>query len=513
MARRFLSLMGTVLRHIDVPDTEFHDWVDRADRSLKDLARSPKATIRHYGHRYVHPYTAAEYPDSMVQLTVLASIRDYEIWSGTKAPIGAELAAGLGKFYDPGLKTIRRYLPNVGKDKDKHAVDSWYLYHPLLDARPSRDRRRRSSAKRLFEDRSTIAIKAARHFNYSWPIQFKVDSFEVIVEARNDDGLGQTDVGGIYAYVMLQAFELTDDKRFLRRGARGDRCCQGHAVRAQLSGQPYCLGRGSLHAAVADHRRRILSAAKLCLPGELLPQYRDLGVRDRRTRATTQLPRRHRAPRRAVHGDLRMLRQLRRVRALPQGQRTRPRPVRALAGQRILQLCAGSRLVLLSRCAARRCRLAEARIRNGHIDRKLSFPVEDLYVDGQQAGQVGQEIYGAGAAFVFASRSSTMSAARLSACSATISCSSERTSERVAELPARRWPKDARPAAACCGTGRAKLPSVRPLTHRWRRPQSGRCRRPLTDRIPHPRDMPRQSPPGEGTLGRNVAHRLTKESK
>src|SRR3546814_1214240 len=28
---------------------------------------------------------------------------------------------------------------------------------------------------------------------------------------------------------------------------------------------------------------------------------------------------------------------------------------------------------------------------NGHIDRKLSFPLEDLYPDGQQAGQVGQE--------------------------------------------------------------------------------------------------------------------------
>lgn len=43
-------------------------------------------------------------------------------------------------------------------------------------------------------------------------------------------------------------------------------------------------------------------------------------------------------------------------------------------------------------------------IRNGHIDRDLSFPLEDLYVDGQPAGQVGQEIYGAGASLVFASR-------------------------------------------------------------------------------------------------------------
>jgi hypothetical protein len=49
--------------------------------------------------------------------------------------------------------------------------------------------------------------------------------------------------------------------------------------------------------------------------------------------------------------------------------------------------------------------VAKDDIRNGHIDRALSFPLEDLYVDGQPAGQVGQEVYGAGAAFVFASRS------------------------------------------------------------------------------------------------------------
>jgi hypothetical protein len=43
-------------------------------------------------------------------------------------------------------------------------------------------------------------------------------------------------------------------------------------------------------------------------------------------------------------------------------------------------------------------------VRNGHIDRALSFPLEDLYADGQPAGQVGQEIYGCGAAFAFTTR-------------------------------------------------------------------------------------------------------------
>src|SRR5690606_29883485 len=48
--------------------------------------------------------------------------------------------------------------------------------------------------------------------------------------------------------------------------------------------------------------------------------------------------------------------------------------------------------------------IAKENIRNGYIDRDLSFPLEDLYGDGQAAGQVGQEIYGCGGAFVFAAR-------------------------------------------------------------------------------------------------------------
>ena len=42
---------------------------------------------------------------------------------------------------------------------------------------------------------------------------------------------------------------------------------------------------------------------------------------------------------------------------------------------------------------------------SGVINRKLSFPLEDLYPAGDPAGKVGQEIYGCGAAFAFAVRS------------------------------------------------------------------------------------------------------------
>jgi hypothetical protein len=59
MARRYLVLLGTALRQVEQPRTEYRDWVGRAERSLADLAGSRKASVHHYGHRYLHPYTDA----------------------------------------------------------------------------------------------------------------------------------------------------------------------------------------------------------------------------------------------------------------------------------------------------------------------------------------------------------------------------------------------------------------------------------------------------------------------
>ena len=42
--------------------------------------------------------------------------------------------------------------------------------------------------------------------------------------------------------------------------------------------------------------------------------------------------------------------------------------------------------------------------KEGHIDRKLWVPLEDLRTGWQQSGQVGQEVYGSAAAFVATSR-------------------------------------------------------------------------------------------------------------
>jgi hypothetical protein len=403
MARRYLALLGTVLPLLATPQTDYRDWVSRADRSLEDLAQSPKATIRHYGHRYIHPYTAAEYPDSMVQLSVLAAIRDYEVWTGTDVPIGAELAAGLAKFYDPRRKTLRRYLPNVGKDKDKFAVDSWYLYHPLSQlGRLAIDGD--AQAMRLFKKSIDFGIKAARHFDYKWPIQYDVRDFRVITEARDDQGLGQTDVGGIYAYVMLQAFELTDDKRYLDEAraaidaARGMRFELNYQANLTAWGAAACLRLWRITDNEDHLRQSYVYLASFFHNTAIWESEIGHARHYRNFLGVTAL---HDAPYMALYECFDSF----------------------AAFERYLKdsgpdLDAQVRLLLTEYCRYALDRAwfyypdalpeeaiaPEQREHNGHIDRGLSFPVEDLYVDGQPAGQVGQEIYGAGAAFVFASR-------------------------------------------------------------------------------------------------------------
>ena len=402
-ARRFLQLLGAAYRQLEPPETQYRDWVARADTTLHDLQTAPEATIRHYGHTYIHPYTAAEYPDAMVQMSIISSLRNYSDWTGRAIPFCKSLEDGLAKFHDRELRTMRRYLPNVGKDKDKLAVDSWYLYHPLLNLGHlalAGDGR----AKQLFTGSLEFAVKAARHFDYAWPIQFKVDSFDVIVEARNDDGLGQTDVGGIYAYVMVQAYEITGEQDYLveahkaidaARDMRFELNYQANLTAWgaaacmrlwRITDEEYYLDQGYVYLASFFHNcviweSEIANAShyKVFLGATCL----------------------HDAPYLAIFECFDSFA------AFEQYLKDSGPNLDPAARLLVSEYCkyALDRAWYYYPDALPADALAKDDIRNGHIDAGLSFPVEDVYVDGQPAGQVGQEIYGAGAPFVFASRS------------------------------------------------------------------------------------------------------------
>lgn len=400
-AWQFLDMLGAIYRNLDKPPAERWDWVDRSRRTLRDLEKSPKLRERHFGQVYFRPYTGAEYPDAMVQLSLLSAIRDWGRWEGKKHPLEAVIRRGLKRFYDPKLKTLRRYLPDVGNDKNADAVDSWYLYHPLLNLSNlalTGDK----TAKDLFLASVDYGIKAAQHFQYKWPIQYDVANFSIITPVAPADQRGQTDVGGIYAWVMLQAFDLTLDARFLDEARNALDAARG--MRFNLNYQANLTAWG---AAAAIRLWRITNRKTyLALSYVYLASFFH----------NTQMWE-------SNIGHAQHYSNFLAVTCLQDA------PYMALyecfdsyaAFERFLDLGGPDLIPAARMLVTEYCRYALNRawfyypdalpenalateIRNGEIDPKLSFPVEDLYPDGQPAGQVGQEIYGGGAAMVFATR-------------------------------------------------------------------------------------------------------------
>ena len=402
-ARQFLQMVGAAYKMLDLPKTEYRNWVDRAEKTLRDLDRSPKATIEHYGHRYIHPYTAAEYPDIMVQMSLVAAIHDWSKWRGEPHPLEAELKAGLEKFYDAKLKSLRRYLPNVGADKDADAVDSWYLYHPMLNlGNLALDGD--EDARKLLLKSIDFGIEAAHHFRYKWPIQYKITDFSVITETTGSDGRGQTDVGGIYAWVMLQAFELTDDKRFLDEAraaidaAMGLRFDVNYQANLTAWGAAACMRLWRITNEDAYLEQSYVYLASFFHNSEIWESEIELAVHYQNFLGVTCL---QDAPYMAIYECFDSYAAFERY-LDDSGPDLEP-----AARMLIAEYCKYA----LSRAwnyypdtLPPEAIAPNQREANGHVDRKLSFPLEDLYPDGQQAGQVGQEIYGAGAAFIFATR-------------------------------------------------------------------------------------------------------------
>lgn len=401
MARQFLQMLGVVYLALDTPPVTYRDWLWRAERTLADLESAENATVRHYGHRYVMPYIAGEVPDSMVQLTLIASLHRFGKWRGEPVPLESELKKGLHKFHDAKLKMLRRFLPNAGDQKNLDEVDSWYLYHPLINlARLALDGD--DQARVLLFESTDYGIRSAHHFKYQWPILYRVDDFSVVTKTRGDERFGQTDVNGLYAYLMLQLYQLTSDKLYLDEakaaieaveGLRFDLLYQANlsvwgavaCIRLwRITQDPQWLAQSYVYIAGVMHNCEIWNSEL----GNAAHYSNFLG--------TTAL---HDGPYMAMFECF-----------------------ECFAGfQEYLQqsgpdLEPAARMLISEYCKYTLERgwfyfpdvlpkeaIHEGDRQSGEVDPKLSFPLEDLYGDGQKAGQIGQEVYGAGAPFTFVS--------------------------------------------------------------------------------------------------------------
>lgn len=231
LAREFLTNLGAVYVHLPRPDMTYRDWWKSAGTVIDDVKNCVGCWSFTAGKKYVNAYLS-DYetpPELMVQLALLMPLLDYADRTGSSSPDIEVIRSTLESFFDPELATVRRWLPSRhddldGAEEQKHpeVMDSWYLHHILLNMGRLASRNDKG-ARKLFFDSLEYVIKAARRFKYDWPIFFNIETLEIIKAESAPGTGGQKDVPGIYAHVMLQAWDMTGEQRYLDEASRAGR--------------------------------------------------------------------------------------------------------------------------------------------------------------------------------------------------------------------------------------------------------------------------------------------------
>lgn len=402
-ARVFLAHLAAIYPHLPKPEPQFRDWPAQAAATVRDLAESPLVTVEDGGYRYVRGYVDGGRPDSMAHLAVLGMVDEYTDWSGGDRELRDRLRAGIYRFFDPEVGLFRSYLATLPPPDGGGQVDSWYLYHPLRGL-AKLAKTGDEGCLDLFLASIDHARRAARHFDYRWPIKFDAESFEITKPQSGPNGLGQTDVGGLYATVCLDAYEITGDAGYLDEARNAIRATAdlgfdiayqtnltswGAAACVRLwkeDGDPFFRDQAHSFLASFFHNCAIWEPSI----GKVRAIDTFLGV--------TCL---HDGPYMAAFECYESFCALSEtlVRADAEGD---------LSPGATLLVAEFVRYALHRAWWFYPAHLPETALahhpKEGKIVRALALPLEDIYADGAPAGQVGQEVYGAGAALAYATR-------------------------------------------------------------------------------------------------------------
>ena len=222
VATSYIDHLTAIYKLIPRPETNYQPYNELIHKSIHDLRTNKGCWSQHKGCSYLNAYVC-DYttpPEVMVQLAVLLPMWDYWNWSGEDMESSNEIYDNLETFYDEDIKTINRWLPAAQdmldeseEQKVPYTMDSWYLHHPLLNlGRMALDGNEKG--KKLFLNSIGFAIKVAHHFKYKWPVFYNMKTLETLKEETQPGMGGEKDVAGVYAQVMLMAYDLTGEKKY-----------------------------------------------------------------------------------------------------------------------------------------------------------------------------------------------------------------------------------------------------------------------------------------------------------
>jgi hypothetical protein len=409
MSQQFINHLADIYLLLPKPDTQYHDWPDILHNGLKDLENHKGCWQFAQGHSYLNAYVS-DYktpPESMVQLAVLLPLMDYDSWSGEDHhPVIKTLHEGLENFYDEQLGTLVRWLPGMEQNldwseeqKQPEVMDSWYLHHPLLNlSRLAVDGDK--LAKKLLLNSIDYVINVARHFDYDWPVFYKMATLEVLKKETQEGMGGEKDVAGAYAHLMIQVWQLTDEKKYFDEAVKAAKKLDGLAFDIFYQANNTSFSAGALLRLYKETKdKTFLNLSYLCI-ASILKNVQlwesDYGNAKHFPTFFAVYPLKD-APYTAAYEEQEVfagihtfLKEADDLEILPS--------VRLLLAECIKYII--NRVSYYYPPRLPREVLAEKEdVKTGEIDPNLWISLEDLQDGWNKSGQVGQEVYGAGIAF------------------------------------------------------------------------------------------------------------------
>jgi hypothetical protein len=276
-------------------------------------------------------------------------------------------------------------------------MDSWYLHHPMLNL--SRlALKGDKEARRLFVDSLEYAIKVAHKFNYTWPVFYHMETLEVLKAETEPGEGGEKDVAGLYTHVMLQAYELTGEKRYLNEAEKAAKTLQGMGFDVFYQANNTSFSAGALLRLYKITKNQLyLDLSYLCLANVLNNVQLwdcDYGYGKNFPSFFAVFPLRN-APYTAAYEEEEVFCALHDYLHHAEGIDILP-SVRLLISEYIRFLV--YRAIYYYPPMLPKEMLSEE-VKTGELDPNLWVALEDMRDGWEKSGQVGQEVYGAGNAF------------------------------------------------------------------------------------------------------------------
>lgn len=408
ISKSFLEHLSQIYAVMPKPETNYNDWQHISESALNDITNNKGCWSYASSHPYLNAYLS-DYetpPEIMVQLSVLHAVTEYAKWTGKKYTVTKDIKNGLQAFYDPELQTISRWLPSQRdkldeseEQKSPMVMDSWYLHHPLMNlSKLALDGD--NDAKKLLMDSLPYAVKVAHHFNYQWPVFYKMDTLETIKAETEPGKGGEKDVAGGYANLMCNVWKLTGEKQYLSEAKKAAEKLRENGLDIFYQANNTAFSAlAMLRLYIETNDEKYLETSYLCLAGIMRNVQLwecDYGYSKNFNNFFGIFPLSD-APYKAAYEEME-------VYAAINDYITKASAVKApiLPALHVL-------LPELVRYSVNRlpayyptmlpAEVLTAEVKTGEIDPTLWIPLEDLYDGWEKPGQVGQEVYGAGVGF------------------------------------------------------------------------------------------------------------------